>query len=444
MKNLGKIIIGLIVLIIILIVAIIFNIFMNRQKEKEIISNEGDAHIFEGNREIIRIDSFQVYFQLDNCVRTFIDFINNNKVEAIKSVLIDNYSEQKYINDNLNLENYSSFLNTKYTIEEIHSLSATYEKPYFIKGLSINNSEIEYKFFVIFLDIENNTFSIKDITEEEYRNIINGNVDFKENNIKENNYNKINVTYFSEEDIAKKYFYDYIENIVYAPTYAYKTLDKEYEQRRFGNYNEYKDYLRLNIEKYKLMEKNRAKTSDSFENEEEYSEYLKKKFYAGFYKYKVNKYDNYTQYICMDFDNNYYIFEVKSDFSYDVILDTYTIDLPQFTEKYNSVGIKEKVAMNIDKFIKSINDNNYKYAYNCLAESFKNNKFKNIEVFEKFMKQKVFEKNTVEYKDFKNEGETYICNIILKNFYNDAETKNMEIIMKLGEGTDFVMSFNIK
>lgn len=443
MKNLGKIIIGLIVFIIILIVAIIFNIFMNRQKEKVIISNEGDIHIFEGNREIIKIDSFQVYFQLDNCVRIFTEYINNNKIEAVKSVLINNYSEQKYINDNLNMEKYSSFLNTKYTIEEIYSSSATYEKPYFIKGLLISDSKIEYKYFVIFLDVENNTFSIKDITEEEYNNLIKGNFVFNETNIKENNYNKNNITYFSEEDIAKKYFYDYIENIVFAPTYAYKTLDKEYEQKRFGNYDDYKKYLRLNIEKYKLMEKNRDKTSDSFDSEEEYNEYLKKKFYAGFYKYKVNKYDNYTQYICMDFDNNYYIFEVKSDFSYEVILDVYTIDLPQFTEKYNSVGIKEKVAMNIDKFIKSINDNNYKYAYNCLAEGFKNNKFKNIEVFEKYMNQNIFEKNTVEYKDFKNEGETYICNIILKNSYNDSETKNMEIIMKLGEGTDFVMSFNI-
>lgn len=442
MKKLEKMIVFMVVIILIIVILLIINIIKQNKKENEIILKQGETRIVGKNRKVLMVDSFQIYFQLDNCVSTFIEYVNNKNFKPIKSILIDDYSQQKYIGDNINLDNYIKFMNSKYTIREIFSLDSTFEKPYFIKGELINFSDIELKFFVVFLDVENNTFSIKEITEEEYQQMINGIFQFEEISINANEYNKIEKNYFSEEEIIKKFFYDYIENIVYAPTYAYKSLNKRYKEKKFGDYHEYKDYLISNIENYKLMEQNRAITRDNFDTEEEYNEYLNKKFYSGFYKYKINKYEDYTQYICLDFNNNYYIFNVKPDFTYDVILDTYTIDLPQFTEKYNSSNAQQKVAMNIDKFVKSLNDKDYKYAYNCLADGFKNNRFNSIDIFEKYMKKNIFEENKIEFLNFKNEGETYIFNVILKNANNQNEMKNMQIIMKLNEGTNFVMSFN--
>lgn len=50
--------------------------------------------------------------------------------------------------------------------------------------------------------------------------------------------------------------------------------------------------------------------------------------------------------------------------NFTVILDTYTIDLPEFTEKYTKASDEEKVLLNIQKGFTAINDKDYRYVYN--------------------------------------------------------------------------------
>ena len=57
---------------------------------------------------------------------------------------------------------------------------------------------------------------------------------------------------------------------------------------------------------------------------------------------------------------------------YSVILDTYTVDLKDFTDKYNSADVSTKVGMNVEKVIEAINDKDYRYVYNKLDETFRN------------------------------------------------------------------------
>ena len=52
--------------------------------------------------------------------------------------------------------------------------------------------------------------------------------------------------------------------------------------------------------------------------------------------YKIDKNNDYTQYVLIDNLENYYIFRETSVMDYTVILDTYTIDLPEFLEKYEN------------------------------------------------------------------------------------------------------------
>ena len=120
------------------------------------------------------------------------------------------------------------------------------------------------------------------------------------------------------------------------------------------------------------------------------------------------------------------------------MLDTYTIDIEEFIEKYESVNEKEKVILNIQKFINSINDNNYNYAYNCLADSFKNNYFSNVEDFKNYIENNFGNNIDISYIEFDTVAEKYytyrvnISNRIQKTF-----------IVQLGEGTDFKLSFDI-
>ena len=49
--------------------------------------------------------------------------------------------------------------------------------------------------------------------------------------------------------------------------------------------------------------------------------------------------------------------------NYEVVLDTYTIDLPEFLEKYNKNSDEIKCGMNIQKLFDAINDEDYSYVY---------------------------------------------------------------------------------
>ena len=94
----------------------------------------------------------------------------------------------------------------------------------------------------------------------------------------------------------------------------------------------------------------------------------------------INKYKNegdFTsdRYFCIDQNNNYYIFDQKSIMNFELILDSYTIDLPEFIEVYYVAEAPEKVALNIQKTFDALNCKDYNYVYSKLSEGFKKNYF---------------------------------------------------------------------
>lgn len=228
-----------------------------------------------------------------------------------------------------------------------------------------------------------------------------------------NEFSFVNV---NTEDLILIYFNKYKNNMANNIQEAYDSLDEEYRKKRFGNINEYRKYVNDNYSKLML-----ATLSN--------------------YKIDTTK-SEYTQYICTDNLGNYYIFRETAIMQYKLILDTYTLDLPEFTEKYNSANENQKVALNIDKFMSAISSKDYKYAYNCLAGSFKNNYFKTQLEFENYAKANFYENNTVTYNNFEKQGDLCIYSVTI----TDTKTNNKKqktFIMQLGEGTEFVMSFDV-
>ena len=49
--------------------------------------------------------------------------------------------------------------------------------------------------------------------------------------------------YMDESDVVKKYFNDYKNNMIYNTEEAYNMLNKEYREKRFGDYDSYKEYV---------------------------------------------------------------------------------------------------------------------------------------------------------------------------------------------------------
>ncbi len=226
--------------------------------------------------------------------------------------------------------------------------------------------------------------------------------------------NEIQYVSMSIDDLILIYFDDYKTYMLENPEQAYNLLDKEYREKRFVNIDGYKAYIENNKEMI---------SNNSLES------------------YKISVDDEKSKYICLDQYGNYYIFTENAIMDYTVILDTYTVDLPEFTEKYSSSTEQQKVALNIDKFMQAINAKDYKYAYGCLADSFKNNYFKTQEEFENYAKENFYASNTVEYNEFDTQGDVYTYSVILTD-KETGEQKTKTFIMQLGEGTEFKMSFD--
>ena len=164
--------------------------------------------------------------------------------------------------------------------------------------------------------------------------------------------------------------------------------------------------------------------------------------------YKIEDKDNYKQYIIIDKSGNYYYFKENEILNYTVVPNNYVVLVSEELDKYNNASDQQKVSINIQRFIKAINEKNYRFAYNCLSNGFKKNYFSTLESFEEYINKNIFSQSTVELLEYSVENKVHQYKILIiadGEDGEDGESKTIEktIIMKLNEGTDFEMSFNV-
>lgn len=441
MNKIKKIIMSLIVGIIIMITMLLILLLRNRNTLSE---NNMDNNLIENvsNNDLIELKSVEdenKFYTVRDCIKKYLDFTNTknsfyygyNQERKYTKV-----TDQKQINEHI-----YNLLGTRFIEKNNINLSNLHEKidiidqnviftplymkffknqdieEYAVYGIieDVNCNYIKDINMIVNLDIKNNTFSIEpvknatmDLSKVELNN--------EKYEIVENSDNKFKIKTIDEEDIIKEYFDSYKKIILGKPELSYQYLDEEYRNKRFSNINKYKEFSDKNINTIKS---------------------------ANISKYAITKYDNFVEYACVDQYENYYIFKVKNVMDYTLKLDTYTILSDKFKSEYNSGNVQKRVQLNIDKFVKMINSKDYNNLYNLLDEEFRNNKFKSVDNFEKFIKNNFYEYNKVTFNKFSNEGEIYIYEITLKNKLdkNDTSEKNVNIIMKLLDNYNFVMSF---
>lgn len=301
-------------------------------------------------------------------------------------------------------------MNEDIKIEKIYTLDRAENIDVFVVNCKTRISKEEF-IIIVKVDYSNNAFAIYpfDYTQDDASKMTKG-------EIQKNNYNEYKYVEISDVEMAKIIFEDYKSNLCYYTEDAYNKLDLEYAEKRFGNKNEFSKFVDDNKERIE---------NSSLQN------------------YKIEILDEVTQYICLDEEDNYYIFKETSPMQYTVILDTYTLDLPEFLEKYNLATPQEKVALNIQKFIQAIDSKDYNYAYNCLSDGFKKNYFNTVEEFKKYAEENFYSKNLVTYKEFEQEGSLYKYTVNIDNASYVEEIKTKTFIVKLNDETDFEMSFNV-
>ena len=297
---------------------------------------------------------------------------------------------------------------------------------YFSKVLVINlDTAVTSKTNIaVNLDLSNDTYSIypeEYIKKHEYDKLnVGDNICLDIDSIKNNGYNKFEYKHIEdieEQVISRELFDNYKYAMQYDLNYAYEMLDKEYREKRFGDFENYKRYIQDN---YNDLVKSRVT------------------------KYQIVKNDTKEQYVCLDNFGKYYIFTMNNMCNYSLELDTYTIESNEFITKYTERNDKQKAGMNVEKLFEALNTGDYVYIYKHMAESFKNNNYPNMNVFEEYIKQNLFTFVEKEYTNYNFKGNLHIFNLKVMNKENNEQQKEMTVIVRLKEGTEYEMSFSIE
>lgn len=328
-----------------------------------------------------------------------------------KNVEIENSKTMLYIISNT----INSEKNNYTFIKEIYKVKNDYISIYFILGIQENQE----KYYIGYFDYENFTYEIEETIAEDFNDIKEGNIKNKYleiTTIENNGNNTFELVNMTDKNVVKLYF-NIIEKLINSePEQLYNILDTEYAQKRFGDINSFKTYINTNKIKYNNIE-------------------LK--------KYAKYNYDEYIQYILVDSKENYYVINEITDGGYTVQLDTYTIDQPEFIKKYEAASDSDKAVYNINKFMLALNEKDYKFAYDCLAESFKQNNFNTIESFERYVKTNFFDDNQFEYTSANKESGYYIYKVNIVDTSGEKSNKTKEFIVNLKENREFELSFSI-
>lgn len=362
------------------------------------IKTDNDIVIDTYDKEIINIK---------NCIQKYIDYIDEEDYEAIFNILDSEYKQQSQININ-NVNSKIENISGQYICKQIKKKELDIDCSVFyvygslvLDNLRVNN-DLNY---TVIIDYSNNTFSITNgINNEE-----------NSKNIEQNEYNEYEFNDYSEEDILREQFYNYKYTILNEAEDAFNMLDEEYRNKRFNNsITEFNNYI--NEQKDKIENSSFMEYTEIDDN-----------------KYVIE--DNY---------NKQYVFCINDFYNYNVKLDVYTITEDYFTNKYNALDDSSKAHTNVDMFIKMINSKDYKQAYNKLDESFRNNNFYSADNFENYVKENFFENNCLEVNEIEQKGEYYVVKTTLKSDISSAaDSMEKNFVVKLNEGTDFVISFEI-
>lgn len=442
MKNIKLYIAILSIFLVILIGAIvIINYTQKRIEKQEEEKQVGDVSE-DLATEIQKLNNHTTYNSIEKMFENLYMYGRVQNKTAVYS-LIDEIYIQK---NDIEMENVISRLSlndkkkNQLKVKEIYEMQDLSFSTYFVKIYNRENINEKW-YYILYMDNQQGTFSLEPISENEYNSYVQGNeiLEIKEKIIARNDYNKILRKSLNENEIAKKYFDDYIENALYNIEESYNSIEEEYRQKKFGNIEEYKKYIKSKKEQLISMGEITIKTREDFQTEDEYKKYINS--LKGLEKYRVIRNEDSTQYICIDEYGNYYLFNPIASFEYTVILDNYTVDVPDFIEEYNTSEENKKVKLNIQKLVTATKQGDYKYVYSKLDDSFKSTNFPTQASFEKYIKEKYNIEDKIGFTKYEKINNVHIYDIEVTK--TNGNKINAQIVMQLKEGTDFVMSFSI-
>lgn len=443
--NIKKLIIIVAVIIIMIVIALVALWVINKNEEEHgaTPSSEDEPIIIQS---VEKVSVLNDYYSVKEIVNKFYEYLartqesdykiideeveasmteeENDKKTAVYSMLDEKYIQYKGITE----DNIFNIIEQKNPVNvHISNMLVSQQSVnmyiYIIYGTTREEETGNKEDFIMLVETDrtNRTFKILlgDYIDSNIGEIEEGgNLQFTASeSISNDSYNTYSYRQISDEDHILDMFNELKSNMMYDFDAAYEELDESYREAKFPEVQDFQNYCR---EKYTYMVGAQIK------------------------QYQVNEFDGYTQYVLVDQHGKQYVINETDLTDINVILDTYTIDLPQFIETYNNSDDENKVAMDLQKVFDAINDGDYKYVYNKLDDTFRQNNFQTLESFEEYVKNNFYERNTINQSTYTNENGIYVYSLNISNTENSLERMTKDFIVQLGEGTDFVMSFSLE
>lgn len=213
---------------------------------------------------------------------------------------------------------------------------------------------------------------------------------------------------YTDLELMKIYLEDFSIKALNDIEQAYKLLDEEYREKRFGTLENFRKYVQeKQIQLANIELRQYAAEEDS----------------------------NTVIYKGTDENGNYYYIRETDYMEYTIMLDNYTL------ADYSDLDDKEIIKNQVEKFILMINSADYTNAYNLLEPTFKQAYFPTEQDFINYIKNNWFERNIIAKREVK---EDRICVVTMREKIATTSKKiEKEFKINLGEEIDFTIEFNI-
>ena len=328
MNNMKKMIIIISIIIVILIITLVVLLrYVSKNPSNkdaiEVESEESTGDLYNYNTvQTQEVEDSTSFYTVAQCISNYFEMIN------LENPLYYGTDEQgKYarvISDNdiaVNVLNILDKNNIKQFIEmsdkkqifiplKMNILPDRITEKYAVYGFT---QDIEYNYikdyyFIVTLDIKNYTYTIEPL-KNNYKDINEIKLENTNTEIKANDNNQYDAVKVDNGYIANKYLESYKRMLLGNTDLAYQYLNEEYKTKKYGNVENFKNKI--------------AKQKDMIKT-------------INVSKYSTEIREKYKQYICIDQKGNYYIFQETAPMQYTVMLDTYTIDLPEFIQTHQT------------------------------------------------------------------------------------------------------------
>ena len=108
------------------------------------------------------------------------------------------------------------------------------------------------------------------------------------------------------------------------------------------------------------------------------------------------------------------------------------------------MGERDRIEYYASKFVSSIGNKSYEYAYSLLYDEYKERYFPTLEKFEEYAKTRLPSRLSLEYTNIERNGDVYVLWVTMYNPLGSKDSSiEMNFVVKEIELNNFTMSFSV-